>query len=87
MTVSACDAGGNKDSDSLWLQEMFGSFLSLNMVPPAHQVSEALQQAQKATAGLTQGRTGVPRDVMMPVLQMLLPDAPLSTIALLTPLL
>ena len=80
-------AGGSKDGDSLWLQEMFGSFLSLNMMPPAHQVSEALLQAQKAAAGLTQGSTGVPRDMMMPVLQMLLPEVPLCTVALLAPLL
>ena len=79
-----CAAGGMSD-DSTYTQEMFGSFLSLHDMPPAHQMSDALRQASKAVASLRQAGPQVePRsDAVIPLLHMLLPDATLPTVSML----
>ena len=79
-----CAAGGIS-GDSAYTQEMFGSFLSLHDMPPAHQMSNALRQASKAVACLKQaGPELEPRsDAGIPLLHMLLPDATLPTISML----
>ncbi len=79
-----CAAGG-MSGDSAYTQEMFGSFLSLHDMPPAHQMSDALRQASKAVASLRQAGPQVePRsDAVIPLLHMLLPDATLPTVSML----
>jgi len=79
-----CAAGGMSD-DSTYTQEMFGSFLSLHDMPPAHQMSNALRQASKAVAGLKQAGLQVESrsDAVIPLLHMLLPDATLPTVSML----
>ena len=72
-------------SNSTCTQEMFGSFLSLHDMPPAHQMSSALRQASKAVANLKQAGLEVePKsDALIPLLHMLLPDATLPTVSML----
>ena len=72
-------------SNSTCTQEMFGSFLSLHDMPPAHQMSSALRQASKAVANLKQAGLEVESksDALIPLLHMLLPDATLPTVSML----
>lgn len=79
-------AGGSSADSTLWLREMFGTFLSLNELPSAQQAKDALQRARQAGQGLAANLGGgqLLRSIVMPVLQMLLPDLPMSTISLLS---
>ena len=76
-------AAASTADDDTWLQEMFGSFLSLNGMPPVHQVQDALQQAGRSAQQLNQSKGGVqpPTGTMLPVLHMLLPDADLPIVS------
>ena len=64
---------------------MFGSFLSLTGMPPAHQMSAALKQVRKEAASIKHAGAGVELsgDDLIPVLHMLLPDATLPAVSML----
>ncbi|KAL0039031.1 hypothetical protein WJX77_005730 [Trebouxia sp. C0004] len=81
-------SAGRMSGDSMHsacTQEMFGSFLSLHDMPPAHQLSNALRQASKAVASLKQAGVEMEpqSDALIPLLHMLLPDATLPTVLML----
>ena len=65
------------------MQEMFGSFLSLNDVPSAHKTSEVLKATQEAAASMRHSQ-GFNRDSLIPLLHMMLPDASLCAVSLLS---
>ena len=70
--------------DSAWLQEMFGSFLSLHEVPSAHQALNALTATRTASASFDQSRQHT--DALIPILHMLLPNASLQAVSMLVSL-
>ena len=70
--------------DSTWLQEMFGSFLSLHEVPVAHQALDALMATRTASANF--GQPLQHKDALIPVLHLLLPNASLHAISMLASL-
>lgn len=77
-------AAGGAAEDSTWLQEMFGSFLSLHEVPAAHQAMKVVTAARTASAGC--GQSQQHQDAIIPILQMLLPNASLHTVSMLASL-
>ncbi len=81
-------AAGRMSGDSACTQEMFGSFLSLHDMPPAHHMSNALRQASKAAASLKQAgfEVGPQSDALIPLLHVLLPDATLPAVSMLAKL-
>ena len=78
-------AAGAPSEESSWMQEMFGSFLSLHDVPSAHQTSEVLKATQDAAASMHNAH-GLNRDSFVPLIHMMLPDASLSAVSLLASL-
>lgn len=77
-------AAGGSAEDSTWLGEMFGSFLSLHEVPGAHQALNALTATRTASASFGQARQH--KDVLIPILHMLLPNASLQAVSMLVSL-
>ena len=77
-------AAGGAAGDSAWLQEMFGSFLSLHDAPTSHQALDALRASRTASAN--DGESMRHQDQLVPVLHMLLPNASSQVVSMLTSL-
>ena len=77
-------AAGGLAEDSTWLQEMFGSFLSLHEVPVAHQALDAVTATRTASANF--GQPQEHKDAVIPILHMLLPNASLHAVSMLASL-
>ena len=67
---------------------MFGAFLSLHDMPPAHQMKDCLEQARKAVASFKQAGLEVQQGsgALTPLLHMLLPDTAKSAASMLASL-